>query len=90
MRKKDNDLPARGDIPVLETDPALGLTADQAAQRAQAGWGNVEVAPPTRTVGQIVRSNVFTYFNAVFVLLAAAIIAVRASFSALASCPSWR
>ncbi len=79
MRKKDNDLPARGDIPVLETDPALGLTADQAAQRAQAGWGNVEVAPPTRTVGQIVRSNVFTYFNAVFVLLAAAIIAVRAS-----------
>ena len=79
MRKKDNDLPARGDIPVLETDPALGLTADQAAQRARAGWGNVEVAPPTRTVGQIVRSNVFTYFNAVFVLLAAAIIAVRAS-----------
>jgi cation-transporting ATPase E len=79
LRKKDNDLPARGDIPVLETDPALGLTADQAAQRAQAGWGNVEVAPPTRTVGQIVRSNVFTYFNAVFVLLAAAIIAVRAS-----------
>ena len=79
MRKKDNDLPARGDIPVLETDPARGLTAAEAAERMQAGWGNVEVAPPTRTVGQIVRSNVFTYFNAVFVLLAAAIIAVRAS-----------
>ena len=77
--RKDGDKPARRDLPVLETDPAQGLTAAQAAERAEAGWANVEVAPPTRTVGQIVRSNLLTYFNLIFVLLAAAIVAVRAS-----------
>ncbi len=78
--RKNKDDPARNSgIPVLETDPGLGLTAAQAEERALGGLANVSVAPPTRTVGQIVRSNLFTYFNAVFVLLAAALIAVRAS-----------
>ena len=79
LRRKENKTPDRRDLPVLEADPAQGLTAAQAAARAEAGWGNVEVAPPIRTAGQIVRSNLLTYFNLIFALLAAALITVRAS-----------
>ena len=74
LRPKESEKPARRDLPVLESDPALGLTAAQAAERVQAGWANVEVAPPTRTVGQIVRSNLLTYFNLIFLLLAISIL----------------
>ena len=60
-------------------DAETGLTAAEAAQRTAAGWANAAVTPPTRTVGQIVRSNLLTYFNAVFVVLAAALIFSGAS-----------
>ena len=53
----------RTDISVLETAPETGLSAEEAAARAEAGWSNLPVEPPTRTVGQIIRSNVFAYFN---------------------------
>ena len=71
----------RTDISVLETAPETGLSAEEAAARAEAGWSNLPVEPPTRTVGQIIRSNVFTYFNAIFVLLAAAMIAVHSQIT---------
>ena len=77
LAKKEDTAPGRTDIAVREAAPETGLTAAEAAARAEAGWANLPVEPPTRTVGQIVRSNVFTYFNALFALLAAALIAVR-------------
>ena len=36
-----------------------------------AGWANLPIDPPGKTVGQIIKSNVFTYFNMLFFLLAA-------------------
>ena len=74
------ETPSRREIPVVLADPETGLTAEQVILRREAGWDNREVAPPTRTVGQIVRSNTITYFNAIFVVLAICLIAVRASF----------
>ena len=52
------------------TDPETGLTARQVAERMAAGLDNREVASPTKTIGQIVRENIFTFFNLVFVVLA--------------------
>ena len=79
ISRKNKELPAISAVPVLETDPGTGLTAAEAELRAANGLANSSVEPPTRTVGQILRANLLTYFNAVFVLLAAALIAVRAS-----------
>ena len=74
---KKNTAPQRTDVPVLEPAPETGLTAAQAEERSLAGWANLGVEPPTRTVGQIVRSNLFTYFNALFLIFLIALIAVR-------------
>lgn len=47
-----------------------GLTAAQVAQQQQQGKVNHPPQSPTKTVGQIVRDNLCTYFNLVFVVLA--------------------
>ncbi len=51
-----------------------GLTSSEAERRRLAGEGNREIAPPTKTVLQIFATNIFTYFNAIFTLLAIGII----------------
>ncbi len=76
MQKK-NPIKAANRIPVLEASPDYGLTRAQVEERLSGGCANVSVEPPTRTVGQIIVSNVFTYFNMLFVLLAVCIILVR-------------
>ena len=58
------------------TPPEFGLDSRQVAQRLQNGYANVAVEPPTKTLGQIITANVFTYFNLVFFVLAGCIIAV--------------
>ncbi|MBR4692795.1 MAG: HAD-IC family P-type ATPase [Oscillospiraceae bacterium] len=63
-------------VPPLEADPERGLTAAEARLRAEAGLSNKPVEAPSKTVGQIVFSNVFTYFNMLFLLLAACVAAV--------------
>ena len=52
-----------------QVDPNQGLSAAQVAQRQAAGQVNQAVAPPVRTVKQIISANVFTYFNLIFVVL---------------------
>ncbi len=75
-KKKSAPLPERRRIPELAAPPDIGLTAQQAAERMQNGYGNTPIDPPTKTIGQIVRGNLLTYFNVVFFALAACIIAV--------------
>lgn len=78
IKKKKPELsePQYQDVPVFATPADLGLTGEQAEQRLCNGLANVSVEPPSKTLGQIIRSNVFTYFNFVFVILAIAIISV--------------
>lgn len=61
-------------------DPHTGLTPQQAAERMAAGLDNREVASPTKTEAQIIRENIFTFFNLVFVVLAA-LLAMVGSFA---------
>ncbi len=57
-------------------DPASGLSSAQVLERKRAGLSNVHVNPTTKTVGEIIKSNVCTYFNLVFSILALCIILV--------------
>ncbi len=77
-RKIEPETPLRREIAVFEARPSEGLSTAQAKERMDAGWGNAPIEPPGKTVGQIIKSNVFTYFNMLFFLLAACVIAVGA------------
>ena len=76
LKKRKSEL-QRPELPVLCADPAQGLTAEQAEERTRLGYANTPVSSPGKSVGQIIFSNVFTYFNLIFFLLAACVIAVR-------------
>ena len=52
------------------TDPTLGLTSEEAAQRSAMGYANIVTDDTSQTAGHIVRSNIFTYFNMIFFLIA--------------------
>ncbi|MGE4354590.1 MAG: HAD-IC family P-type ATPase, partial [Oscillospiraceae bacterium] len=68
-----DDRPA---VPIAYPHPDRGLTAEQVRERFDAGYDNCDIAPPTKTVKEIILSNVFTYFNMIFFVLAACVILV--------------
>ncbi|MCD7803463.1 MAG: cation-translocating P-type ATPase [Clostridiales bacterium] len=68
----------RADIPVVYADPAVGLHADQVRERSKGGYRNEEVESNSKSLKDIVRSNVCTYFNLIFFILSIAVIAVGA------------
>ena len=76
-RAPEPETPERRDVPVAHPDPQQGLTSAQVRERTDAGWTNAPVDPPGKTVKQIVLSNIFTYFNMLFFLLALCVIAVQ-------------
>ena len=43
---------------------------------AEAGWDNRPVESPTKSDKQIIRENIFTYFNLIFVVLAVCLLLV--------------
>lgn len=51
-------------------DHQTGLTAQQVQEHRMHGWTNQPVDPPSRTTKEIIRENVFTYFNLIFLVLA--------------------
>ncbi len=55
-------------------DIQSGLTSAQVKQRNLEGCVNTPVEPPSKSVQDIVKSNVFTYFNLVFAVLAVLLI----------------
>lgn len=55
-------------------DPKLGLTTAQAASFLEQGLGNEMVESSAKTTGQIIRENTLTFFNLVFVVLAALLV----------------
>ncbi len=65
-------------IPVKEAMPELGLSFAEVKERADAGLSNEPVTPPSKTVGQIIFTNIFTYFNMLFLALAVCLALVGA------------
>ena len=60
----------RRETPRYNPDPEAGLSAAQVEQHRDDGWRNVSVAPPAQTTKEIIRENVCTYFNLIFLVLA--------------------
>lgn len=58
----------------ISADPERGLTSGQVNARREAGYDNTPPDPPSKSVGEIVADNVFTYFNFIFLILAGLII----------------
>ena len=58
----------------FNADIRYGLNSDQVNEYFENGWSNEPVEPPSKTVPEIIKSNLFTYFNLVFAVLAALLI----------------
>ncbi len=65
------------------TDPNTGLSSAEVADRVARGLANAIPEAPTRTVGQIIRANVFTPINLIVGILAALVIAAGSPKDAL-------
>ena len=63
-------------LPRVEAPVDWGLTREQALERLQNGYSNVKPDSAEKTVGQIFKDNIFTYFNLVFIVLALCVVAV--------------
>ena len=75
MRKRtDYTVPECG---AVLTDPNTGLSSQQAAERLEQGLSNAVSDHTSKTAGQIARSNIFTYFNLIFFILAAVLLYER-------------
>ena len=66
-----------------QPDPGFGLSQEQVAARVRQGLHNGESGIKTKTEGQIIRENVFTFFNLLNFALALAVILVGSPRSAL-------
>lgn len=60
-------------------DKKNGLSSAQVHEYVQNGWTNKAVEPPTKTIPKIIKSNLLTYFNSVFAVLAV-LLTVAGSF----------
>ena len=63
MSKKKRDPSA---VARVCTDPETGLSTAQVQERINAGMANTPVKPPSKSVGQVIAENLFTYFNLIF------------------------
>ena len=63
-------------LPRIEASSDRGLTHEQARERLENGYGNNRPESAEKSVGQILRNNIFTYFNLVFVILALCLVLV--------------
>lgn len=60
LKKQQTEQPIshqRKPLDRIQADPKTGLSAAQVTQRIENGWANTPVDPPSKTVREIVRSN---------------------------------
>ncbi len=76
MKKQAEIQPQRIEIERVTPPIEQGLTDSQVRLRMENGYTNIMPEDTSHSVKQIIKSNVFTFFNLLFILLAAAIIAV--------------
>ena len=67
-------------------DISRGLSQEQVQERIDGGWTNKMVTAESKTVGQIVKGNLLTYFNLIFAILAILVVAAG-SFRSLTFLP---
>ena len=86
MKQKKRALPHPShhrNIPVINADFREGLSPEEVRLRQQNGLRNITPASNTKTERQIIKEKVFTFFNLIFIVLAASLLIVG-SFKNLA------
>ena len=81
MKKKNiptttPNAPRRREITPITPDAHTGLSSSQVHERMTNGYDNAPVSPPSKSFKEIVFSNVFTYFNLIFAIIAFLLILV--------------
>ena len=77
--KNKNYIPTREPLEVINADPRQGLTDEQVQFRRACGWRNVDVSGHGKSERDIILSHTLTFFNLVFLVLAAVLVAVGSS-----------
>ena len=69
-----NKAPQRQALDVFSADPDLGLCQSQVGERAQKGWAAGIPKAAGKSEQEILFSHIFTFFNLIFVVLAALLV----------------
>ena len=75
-----NYIPSREPLEVIQADPKTGLTEEQVQFRSACGWRNVDATGHGKTEKDIILGHTLTFFNLVFVVLAAVLVVVGSSW----------
>lgn len=78
QKKKEDTGAVRQPVQRIYADASCGLSQHQVTERLQKGWANTPVDPPSKSVKEIIATNVFTYFNLIFAAIAVLLIVVGA------------
>ena len=62
------------ELPIESSNIPTGLTSAEVRERFDAGKYNKPIEPPSKSIKQIVLSNVFTYFNLIFIVISTALL----------------
>ena len=76
MLKKTDTVRLNKVVPRVEAPTESGLTSAQVSDRLQNGYANSKPISAEKTFVQILKSNIFTYFNLIFAILALCVILV--------------
>ncbi len=75
MKKREiAPVPQRQEVAVFEADPYEGLSPEQIKLRKRCGWANSLQQSASKTEKEIVLENCMTFFNFVFIILAAVLL----------------
>ncbi len=70
------ELQAHPPVPVIQASPDCGLSDEEVSLRVRCGLRNIAPASNTKSESQIVKENIFTFFNFIFIVLGAALLLV--------------
>ncbi len=76
-RRQSNEPVRRRPVEPANPDYRQGLNREQVAERMARGWDNHAVDASLKTTGKIIRENIFTYFNLIFLIVTVLLIIVR-------------
>ncbi len=75
-KPEHEDVVIQKEMARIFASPERGLSGEQAKELMEAGYGNEDKGTRVRTNSEIVRDNVFTFFNLIFIVLGACLITV--------------
>ncbi|MCD8348856.1 MAG: cation-translocating P-type ATPase [Lachnospiraceae bacterium] len=75
-RAQAENVPSRLPVDVVEAACDKGLSQADVEKRVECGWSNTAVTSGSKSIQDIVKENLFTYFNLIFLILAIFVIAV--------------